>query len=205
MTTKKKRKKKAPTAEQVEAAAAKASSAAKQASRAYGLASRAERATAKLTQAQKSVLAAAEGVDAILDPLRSRMADLRWLVEVSVLKVSVLTEISYLTKNAEPAGVAEMHARLMRALEEPGDWWIERSQLTLGQWVDALLELDLGGSPQHRVTFEDVIANVVSKARQRSKARAAPASAAEEEPEEEAEDDEPNSASRTTILGRSGR
>ena len=83
--------------------------------------------------------------DALSTQVHKRMLALNRRTQVDVLKLTVLTELSFYAKRYMEADANRIRELIIRAMDQGDDWWSERRELTICNWLDAVQAVDPAG------------------------------------------------------------
>lgn len=84
------------------------------------------------------VLVNAEEAARVVASLRAELGDLHEHVQTNIQKHSVLTELPFLVRHRAPESLPRLYEAIIWAFEQPMDWWQERTDRTLGNWIERL-------------------------------------------------------------------
>lgn len=70
----------------------------------------------------------------------ARQTDMDRIIQTLVLKQAVATELTWYTQRTSESYAGNVALTIIRAMEQPDDWWIARKQWTIGQWMDDLFQ-----------------------------------------------------------------
>ena len=77
-------------------------------------------------------------VEKYLDSARAEALDLHRRFQLVFLKQAVLTEVMWVAGKKYPEYAINLHRAIVEAMEEADEWWKERADNTIAQWIDEL-------------------------------------------------------------------
>lgn len=94
----------------------------------------------------------------LVSNLELRVRELDKMYQFMIHKETVLTEVSmYARKFNDYALLAQFHMAIMRAYNQPNEWWIEHREYTIVMWYERIMDLLSEPAAVYKSKSNDII------------------------------------------------